>query len=253
MHSPTYRYSLALLSSLSLVAGPLLLLGCCHVVPDQKSQLASNVMESSPLLKYRIDGSFDGWTNYAEAETATNFDWDQLQIHLPDPDISEIKVSHFYYDNDDKFLYIFFKLDRTLDQIYGKINAGFSFGCLYFDLDMNTNTGCTQHDQSGISTLPGSEVRIEILGGWFIKNGHHGRYISYEEAGWNPNTQRFDNDVRHEESLSPSPLIAFGKDGIELAIPLDTLNKTNDGRFNMAYWPELLSRDYVNWSLVNLK
>lgn len=252
------RCLLVSFSILWIVTFSLLMTSCCHQLSGH-GPASDGATSKLPLhLKYRIDGSFDGWTNCKVAETAKNLDWDAFQFHSEYPDIDSEKIKRFFYDNDDNYLYIFFKLDRTLDQIYGKRYVGFDFGELFFDIDMNTNTGCGASERSGVGALIGSELRIQIFGGFYAKNDSggkfSGRYVYYDEASWDSLAQQFDKNVNHQDSIDASHrLIACGKDGMALAIPIDSFNNAKNGQFNMAYCPVWMPKDRVNWNLVDLK
>ena len=102
------------------------------------------------LTKYKIDGSFDDWKTYGTAKTTTNLDWTTFHIS---PEYDGIILKEFYYDNDENYLYVFFKFKPTLQERYDKTHSTGSVGCLYIDSDMNTNTGCDSDDSHGGSNI----------------------------------------------------------------------------------------------------
>jgi hypothetical protein len=81
----------------------------------------------------------------------------------------------------------------------------------------------------------------------------HILYVYYEIKHWDSTKSQFSKEIRTEDSRNGSPLIAHGKDGVEMAILLDDLHLTKGSKFLITYNEFLVPSVCVNWSLIEIK
>jgi hypothetical protein len=206
-------------------------------------------------LKYKIDGKFDDWKTFRTGQTSKDYPWGDAVITPP---YEGFIIKEFYYDNDDKYLYLFFKCKPTIDEIFNKRHSLDNLEDIYIKSDIGKNTGCAERDSLGNSTLPGADIQIQLPAGWAYDSASAQSkfgelYIQYHLARWNSVTKNFDRDVRIEDSRGSFSLIAHGKDGVEMAIPLKALQLVKGSKFAFAYWEELLPALNVNWTTIQIE
>lgn len=182
-------------------------------------------------------------------------DWAELVVT---PEYRGFIIKEFYYDNDETYLYLFFKCKPTVDERYEKDNTISGLGDLYIRSGINTNAGCAERDSLGNSTLQGAEIQISFPTSFHYSNSAAHRslpelYMCYEIRRWDSVIKRFSKNVRTEDSRSIAPLVAHGKDGVEIAILLGDLQLARGSKFSIAYWEVLLPRQYVNWTTMLIK
>lgn len=206
-------------------------------------------------LKYKIDGDFDDWKTFRTVQTSKGYPWDAVVITPP---YESFIIREFYCDNDDKYLYLFFKCKPTIDEILKKKHSLENLEDIYIKSSTDKNGHCSKRDSLGNSTLPGANIQIQLPAGWAYDSSSAQStlgdlYVQYRLALWNSVTKCFDRDVLIEDSRSSFPLIAHGKDGVEMAIPLKDLHLVKGSNFAIAYWEHLLSASDVNWTIVEVE
>ena len=70
---------------------------------------------------------------------------------------------------------------------------------------------------------------------------------------WDAATKEFSQDVRQESSRSDFPLIAHGKDGIEIALSLTDLRQSKGSKFTLACWEMASPRDAINKTTIEIE
>jgi hypothetical protein len=202
-----------------------------------------------PPTKYKIDGSFDDWKTYETAKTDTGIDWSNVVI----TGYEGIHLKEFYYDNDNNYFYLFFKFKPTVQERWDKNHSSGDLGYLYIDTDANTNTGCSNVDADGTSTIPGAEIQIYFPIGFYMNEAGSGCYVACETKRWDAAIKSFAQTVRTEDSRENAPLIEHGKDGVEVAIPLADLGLVKGNEFAFTFWGDLVSKEYVKRTTFRLK
>jgi hypothetical protein len=174
--------------------------------------------------------SFDDWAAFKVGVTNVGGDGNG-------PFGDDVDITEFDYRNDDTHLYLFFKCKPTIEERYRKTGTSGMFGYFYLDSDSSRQTGATKIDLSGESAMLGTEVQIVVSIGIFSraepdKPVQSGCFVSYDLKSWNSSANDFSHEIREEESRAYAPLIAHGKDGIEIAIALKDLNKRKGDQFD---------------------
>jgi hypothetical protein len=176
-----------------------------------------------------------------------------------------IHMKEFYYDNDDKFFYLFFKFRPNIQERYDKHHSTGALGYLYIDTDANTNTGCSGFDSSpipgmaadkylsGTATIPGSEIQIYFPIGFYWNDVTSGCYVSYTMKRWDAAAKSFVQIVRTEDSRKDASLIAHGKDGVEVAIPLADLGLAKGSEFAFTFCGDLVPWEQVKRTSFRLR
>jgi len=131
-------------------------------------------------------------------------------------------------------------------------------GSLYIDSDMDTNTGSGMRDSSGGSPVQGADFLIDLPVGLYASySAEHGSesgcYVEYDIKLWDPALKDFSRRIRRESSRSEFPLIAHGKEGVEIAFPLADLQKHKGDKFTFACWEDSSPREYISTTTIEIK
>ncbi len=184
--------------------------------------------ETTPATKYAVNGAMDDWGEHTcvlteAGKTGTKFP-------------NKIDVKQVHIDNDSSYLYVFLQCSPTPAQRYEVEQTSGGIMSLFFDIDNDRTTGSKGAEvhfhpdkQDGLEV--GVQLEIFVTGEWRLGQGmsvHHG--CGWKASLWNADRQEFvdqdDKDLlRHYPySTEDTPeLIADGKDGVELCIPLEQL------------------------------
>ncbi len=206
---------------------------------------------TNPPPKCKIDGVFGDWKGYQTGWNETGLDWSKVKMT---PAFDGIDLKEFYYNNDETYLYLFIKCKPTVQERYDKTRRTGDLGYLYIDSDMNTNTGATDRDADGSSSILGTEIQIYLPTGFSITGGTlSGCHLSYDMKRWDASSKLFDQQIRKAESKDANPLVAHGKDGVEIALLLSDLQVRKGSKFSFACWESMALRDYVNRTTIQIK
>ncbi len=174
----------------------------------------------------KIDGLFGDWT---ECHTG----WEETGGVGIGAIGDDVDLKQFYYKNDEKWLYLFFKSNPSLAERFERDKFSGMVAELYFDTDRLPATGATKIKGSrcpAISggTMPGIDVTCWVPIGVGMRGFPDGRSetfygVEYRIHVWDPMRRKFAIKRTISESWEPHSLIAHGKDGFELAIPLTDL------------------------------
>jgi hypothetical protein len=184
---------------------------------------------SVPLGKYQINGISDDWG----AETLVT---DELGGIGRGTFGKEIDIKSVHVDVDKDYLYVFLACEPTIEE-YAKSDA-FSgiLAYLYVDNDRDSKTGASVTDSSGNDGMHGAEFQIWVpITSWANLEGGKavsGISVSYSLNSWNSKTNDFDRQIREEGATDDGALIAEGRDGVEMAVPLNALGLASGENFD---------------------
>jgi hypothetical protein len=176
--------------------------------------------------KYMIDGESSDWSS------------DKIFINevgaLSDS-TSRVDLKQLYLDYDDSFLYLFIKCDPGLVTHFKKHPVSGILAYLYLDYDQDITTGADRIDHSGNEAILGTETRIWIPLGTAISltSNETAFTVSFEVSQWNPHTGEFDSHFRADSKFSNCELVSYTDDGVEMAIPLESLNLSTGNSFDL--------------------
>jgi len=205
---------------------------------------------TNPPPKCKIDGVFEDWSAYQVAWSETGFDWSKAKMT---PAFDGIDLKEFYYDNDETYLYLFIKCKPTLQERYDETHRTAMLGYLYIDSDMNTNTGAADRDADGAWTVSGAEIQIYLPTGFSSAEGKKSDcLLIYDMKRWDVSSKLFDQRIRKAESSDSDPLVAHGKDGVEMALLLSDLGVQKGGKFSLACWESRALRN-INKTSIQIK
>jgi len=212
--------------------------------------IVTDAETASSQPKYKIDGRFEDWKGYQVGWQETGLDWSKVDRK---PAFEGIDLKEFYYDNDDTYLYLFFKCKRTVEESYNKTHARGALGYLYIDCDMNTNTGAIDQDR-----VPGADIEIWIPIGFYsdhpaAQGTQSGCFISYEAKRWDASSKMFKQVVCRADSRDPSPLVAHGKDGIEIALLLSEVGVRKGSKVPFVCYDFESPLKYANRTTIEIK
>jgi hypothetical protein len=209
---------------------------------------------ATPPPKYKIDGNVEGWKGYQTGWEETGLDWSKVQMT---PAFDDFDLKQLYYDNDETYLYLFLKFKPTVQERYDKKRTSGAFGYLYIDSDLNTNTGSTNIDADGSSTIPGADIQIWLPVGVYSRYSAEGTRsgcsVSYDIRRWDPVSKLFQQEIRKAESTEANSLVAHGKDGVEIAILLSDLQLRKGSKFSLYGWEMAAPRDYINQTTIEIR
>jgi hypothetical protein len=212
---------------------------------------ATNGGGTDSSRQFKIDGSIDDWTGYTLA-------WPETGSTGRGNAGDGIDVKEFYYCNDDTYLYLFLRCNPTLQERYEKIGASGMLAWLYIDSDSNPATGASQKDESGNSAMLGTDIRISVPIGIYTKMDPgqviKGCNVLYRIENWDGNSKDFSASAFNQDSKESGSLIAHGKDGVEIALPLSVLRKRKGDRFDLICVEAANDRpEFANRTTIKLK
>lgn len=162
-----------------------------------------------------IDGEAGDWENVAPLWLEAGL---SAQGSTPE---GGVDVKEVYVSNDSDYLYIMMRTVPSVSERFKKDPATGGVCDLFLDIDSNPKTGCANAWVMGYGELDGYEFKIWItLGVWYEK-GRRWPFVIYKV--YRSNKDKFSEDIAKASSIGDEGdkrLIAHGKDGIELAIPL---------------------------------
>lgn len=195
-----------------------------------------------------IDGLFDDWTEFHTG-------WEETGGIGNGPFGDHIDLKQLYYKNDERNLYLFFKSRPSLANRYRKNKLSGMVAELYFDTDSSAATGASKIKGSRSPALRDGTIRGVDITCWVpigvgmrsFGDGRSERFygVSYSIHAWDARQRKFAIKRTESESWEPHSLIAHGKDGFELAIPLDDLQKRPGETFDFicVEWADNGSKD----------
>jgi hypothetical protein len=71
------------------------------------------------------------------------------------------------------------------------------------------------------------DLMVSILAGTHMSTMGAAPEVSYHICEWDPHRKSFGEDVQSQSSASEFRLINYGVDGVEIAIPLEDIKKSN--------------------------
>lgn len=195
--------------------GLLLILGCKGSPP------AGSANSNGPATTIKLDGTVDKWLKKTPV-------WDNGPVPA---DISprDIHIMKVFFDNDSHYFYAFIQCSPTVQDRYKVTQFSGAIGQLYFDADNNPETGGPSLMGDSNPKARGYKIKVYLPLGVFSGTSGGGAFASYEiyrftgqnlddNSGFNAKIPNSDQDDMH-----PNTLIADGKDGVEVAIPLEML------------------------------
>ena len=192
-----------------------------------------------PDLRYKLDGSVGDWKAYRLGWIEDTVGFEGINSV---PRGEGIAFKGCYYDNDENFLYVFYVLTPTLQEMIQRQQAKYgksSFTChglgsVWIDSDMDVFTGASVNKETQEKRVPGAEICIQLTCGifWQLVAGKekHGNFLDYDVRRWDAGKNEFAKAAVSYSSHDEMPLIGHDVNGIEMAIPLKDLRmKKGDG------------------------
>jgi hypothetical protein len=169
------------------------------------------------LIEVVLDGVVDEWHGVAPI-------WYEAGVVGQGPSKSGIDIYHVYMTNDSENLYLFFCTRISLQARYDNTPTSGELCDLYFDTDNDPRTGCQDVDGFDFGKISGYELKAWIPVGVYSKATEQGPYISYDLLRANGDGEFVMGTSLHSESSQDAgALITHGSDGVEMAIPLESL------------------------------
>jgi hypothetical protein len=199
-----------------------------QMTPTQLNALVNEFHGNStrvfPETKFVIDGSMRDWANCKTA-------WLSNIAFKPQKSDRSYNVTACYYSNDTNYLYLFLKVQPSVQQKFiefnpdGKLrslgNIGFFFLC-----NKSDKASGAQRRSERLEFSVG-DLMVSILAGTHMSTMGAAPEVSYHICEWDPHRKSFGEDVQSQSSASEFRLINYGVDGVEIAIPLEDIKKSN--------------------------
>ena len=207
---------------LSILFSLVLFLSACGTEKNQGQS------PSAHMGKYQINGISDDWND--DTLVTKELGGKGRGTFGKDIDIKSVHV-----DTNKEYLYVFLTCEPTIEE-YAKTDA-FSgiLAYLYVDKDRDSKTGASVTDSSGNDGMHGAEFQIWVpITSWAKLEGgkaFSGISVSYSLNSWDSKTNDFDRQIREEDATDDGALIAEGRDGVELAVPLNELGLASGENF----------------------
>jgi hypothetical protein len=148
---------------------------------------------------------------------------------------NENRFTRLAYDNDAGYLYLFFRFQPSVTEPYqdqfAEVPLGASLGSasqlLEIEIGPKTATAGAASDEDPRSNV----AKIAVgLGSEGFDAG-----VNYTLSRWDPAKKQFSREVRKEDSSRSYALIAHGRDGIEIALPLRDLGVAPGQTIELAF------------------
>ncbi len=181
-------------------------------VPEAVQETAQAA--ASPLL-FTLDGSLKDWAGIEPL-------WNEGGAAGRGAIESNIDIKQVYFKNDAQYLYVFMQIAPTIEERFKISATGDILANLYIDTDNNPTSGSGAVGLFESEKYKGYEMRIYLPVGIMSNPDKKIPYIAYEVRpleGGNFSA----NAIVRWESYSEGSLIAHGPEGVEFALPLETL------------------------------
>ena len=174
--------------------------------------------------------SFNKWFNLDGLPT----EWSDEQIILKECGVAgegvfkAIDVKEIYLNNDENFFYFYFKMNKSIKDQFAK-KGGADFLDIYIDIDRNDKTGCKGVNGFDFGNINGYEYELRTS---LVTKGHtegldfivdsyylNALIVAPEKDGI------FFFDFLFEPD-NPEKYIHDSQEGVELALPIKSLNIT---------------------------
>jgi hypothetical protein len=236
-----YRYTFLLALLIVLIAFP----SACKktekaesiALPEGAVQIKIQGEETAPAipLLFTLDGSLKDWAGIQPL-------WDEAGVIGQGSFEHDIDIKQVYFKNDAQHLYVFMRTVPTILELFKSSSLGGVLGSLYIDSDNNPGSGAAPMGKMFESEkFKGYEMRIWLPRGVMPVHGQDTPFINYDVRFFEGDDLSQSLSLRWE-SYSEGTLIAHGPDGVEFALPLDTLRLTLPARVRV------LLREESHWS-----
>lgn len=176
-----------------------------------------------------IDGDFSDWKNYTLA-------WDDAGGVGHGSFSKGIDVKQVYYFNDSSYFYIFIKSDPNIQELEKKTHFSNNIGDFYIDSDNDATTGFNKGNRNVSEAVLGADIKIWVPVSSYSMYSN-GKQINGLGADYRISRSEFGKsvEVRSETSYKGSRFIQHGKDGVEMAFPLDIIKKEKGDTFMLTF------------------
>ena len=169
----------------------------------------------------QVDGSIDKWLTKTPA-------WDNGPAPA-DQSPQDIHIGKVFFDNDEHYLYVFLQCSPTIADRYKLTQDSGDIGGIFFDPDNNPDTGSPPESSGASPDARGYKTKLYLSIGVFAGTSGGGTFVGYDMFRFTgqhlDDNNGFNAEIpdAYETSMHPNQQIAAGKDGVEMAIPLDVL------------------------------
>jgi hypothetical protein len=141
----------------------------------------------------------------------------------------DLHIMKAFFDNDNHYLYAFVQCSPTIKERYKVTQSSGSIGDLFFDPENNPDTGCPSVTDDTNPATRGYKIKAALTIGVYTGTSGSGSYAAYDL--WRFTGQHLDYNTgfsaeipnSEQSSMHGGALIADGKDGVKMAIPLELL------------------------------
>lgn len=190
-----------------------------EIPPTQELETSKKTAQApASRLLFALDGSLQDWAGIEPL-------WAEGGALGRGPFKSNIDIKQVYFKNDPRCLYVFMRIDPSLEERFKISATGDILGDLYIDTDNNPNSGSGAVGGFEARQYKGYEIRIYLPVGIMSDPDEKYPYVAYEIRPLEGDNFSA-NAISRWESYSEGSLIAHGPEGIEFALPLETLGLT---------------------------
>lgn len=177
----------------------------------------TNTTPSASAMTIQLDGTIGKWSDKKPA-------WDNGPAPADQPP-DKIHIGKVYFDNDGSFLYAFVQCSPSVADRFKETQFSGDIGGIFVDPDNNPDTGSAAEGHSTNPNDRGYKTKIYLALGAVGDKPMAGYQLFRFTGKYLEDNNGFNEEVPHSDqnSFDQNALIAFGKDGVELAIPLDQL------------------------------
>lgn len=175
-------------------------------------------VENYDKLTKTIDGNASDWQDVEPV-------WEEGGAAGVGNNENGVDIKQVYFDNDEHFLYVFFRTTPTVQARFDKKPSSGYLGDIYFDTDNDPSTGCKGVSGHDYGDIDGYEFRLWVPLG--IRSGSSGEqpFVNYRLRTVDEADGGFAlSAIASSKSLDQQPLIAHGEEGVELAVPMKPMD-----------------------------
>jgi hypothetical protein len=201
--------------------GMLLLPGCGGHPSGQAGS------SGAPATSIKLDGSIDKWHSRTPA-------WDG-GLAAADQTPFDVHIMKVYFYNDSHYFYAFIQCSPTIQERSKVSQMSGVVGQIFVDGDDNPDTGCPTMGGDD-PKYRGYKIRVWLPIGIYVGMSGSGTFVSYDLYRFSgdhlDDNNGFNAEIAgsNQNSNVSGSLIADGKDGVEMAIPMEMLGLKPGGK-----------------------
>jgi len=169
------------------------------------------------LVSISVDGKASDWQNVQPV-------WEEGGAAGAGDFPDSIDVQQVYFCNDEAFLHVFLRVSPTIQTHFDDTAVGGELCDIFLDTDDDSATGCKDVDGFGYGKINGYDFKLWVPVGVSSSSDGIQPLVSYDLRRPDASGQFMHESVAASRSLEPDALIQHDTEGVEMSIPLKSLD-----------------------------